>query len=129
MGLDAARRNLRDAESATYGSHPAEYLFTDAGTRMSHNVDLGRPRRHDDALPLRDHGWEPFLSGNATRVFGLYDLISHLIPRVPVPGQRGPARRSRARTRLLAAVVVVFVSPLSAVCGGGREATTIRTAS
>jgi len=35
MGLSAARRNLRDAESATYSSHPAEYLFKDAGTRMS----------------------------------------------------------------------------------------------
>ena len=35
MGLKEARRNLRDAESATYASHPAEYLFKDAGTRMS----------------------------------------------------------------------------------------------
>jgi len=34
MGLREARRHLRDAESAGYEHHPAQYLFRDAGDRM-----------------------------------------------------------------------------------------------
>ena len=51
MGLKEARRNLRDAESATYASHPAEYLFKDAGTRMSQTWSW------DDLVAMMDrHG-------------------------------------------------------------------------
>ena len=29
-----------------------------------------------DDLPLRDETWEPFLQGNAARVYGLQDMLS-----------------------------------------------------
>ena len=45
MGLDEARRLMKDADSADYQHHPAEYLFTDAGERMGEELTI-------------DYGWE-----------------------------------------------------------------------
>ncbi len=51
MGMAQARRLLRDDDSAEFASHPAEYLFADAGERM------GRSWDPDEVVAMMDaHG-------------------------------------------------------------------------
>ena len=49
MGMDEARRLLKDAGSGEFGHHPAEYLFRDAGERM------GQELTWDGLVALMDH--------------------------------------------------------------------------
>jgi predicted TIM-barrel fold metal-dependent hydrolase len=49
MGLDEARRLMKDCDSADYQHHPAEYLFKDAGERMGEVLTI------DDLVTLMDH--------------------------------------------------------------------------
>lgn len=51
MGMGAAQRMMRDAGSAAYRHHPAEYLFRDAGAQM------GQARSADEIIDMMDrHG-------------------------------------------------------------------------
>ncbi|MFK7918490.1 MAG: amidohydrolase family protein [Ilumatobacter sp.] len=49
MGMNEARRLLKDAGSDDFEHHPAEYLFTDAGKQM------GTEMTHADLVALMDH--------------------------------------------------------------------------
>ena len=49
MGMDEARRLLKDSGSDDFEHHPAEYLFTDAGAQM------GQEMTHADLVALMDH--------------------------------------------------------------------------
>ncbi|MEL6891787.1 MAG: amidohydrolase family protein [Actinomycetota bacterium] len=49
MGMDEARRLLKDAGSDDFSHHPAEYLFKDAGDRMGETLSI------DGLVALMDH--------------------------------------------------------------------------
>lgn len=49
MGMDEARRLLKDSGSDDFGHHPAEYLFKDAGDRMGESLTM------DALVALMDH--------------------------------------------------------------------------
>jgi len=49
MGMDQARKLMKDSGSGEFGHHPAEYLFKDAGDRMSKDLTI------DELVMLMDH--------------------------------------------------------------------------
>lgn len=49
MGMDQARKLMKDSGSGEFGHHPAEYLFKDAGERMSKDLTI------DELVMLMDH--------------------------------------------------------------------------